>query len=188
MKQLTLSYRRLLPDASDHFDQPIKGSYLADLGALLDGRSLGNSGAVAKQMVFSVARVLRSFANQFEDLITFLETVLHRHPPLLHASDEFSDQYLRSRIAQPHKNALRDLTQINMLELEGKNDQDWIIVPQLNTLPLQACSKDPAKRCRLLQTQSTYLLSYILGFVRFNSTQEFRGTVSWQKSPSECYH
>jgi hypothetical protein len=31
-----LSYRRLLPDASNHVNQPVKGSYLADLDALLD--------------------------------------------------------------------------------------------------------------------------------------------------------
>jgi len=82
VEQLTLTiaalmnYRRLLPDFLDDLDQPIKGSYLADLDTLLYGHSLGNSGTVWEQMAFALVRVLRSFMHQFEDLITFLETVL----------------------------------------------------------------------------------------------------------------
>jgi hypothetical protein len=88
-----MSYRRLLPDLSDNSDRPIRGSYLADLDALLDGYSLGNSGIVAERMVFSLVRVFRSSGNQFEELTTFLETVLNREPPLLHVFDGFCDQY-----------------------------------------------------------------------------------------------
>ena len=87
----TLNYRRLLPDAKDHLDKVINGSYLADLDGLLDGRSLGNSGVVAEQMVFSLVRVLRFSANQFEDVSNFLETVLNTRPPLLASS--WTDDY-----------------------------------------------------------------------------------------------
>jgi hypothetical protein len=46
--------------------------YLADLDTLLDRQSLGNSGAVAEQMVFSLVRVLRSSpTNQFEAHVAF---------------------------------------------------------------------------------------------------------------------
>jgi hypothetical protein len=41
-----MGHRRLLPDLSDDYDQPINDSYLDDLDALLSGRSLGNSGIV----------------------------------------------------------------------------------------------------------------------------------------------
>lgn len=68
-----MNYRRLLPHVSDHSDQPIKGSYLADLDALLRGDSHGNSRRVLEQMVFVLVRVLPSFMDQFKALITFLE-------------------------------------------------------------------------------------------------------------------
>jgi hypothetical protein len=184
-----LSFRRLLPDVSDHFDQPIKGSYLADLDALLEGESLGNSGAVAEQMTFSLVRVLRSFANQSEDLITFLETVLDRRPPLLHAFDGFSDRYLRSRIdAQPHQNALVDLSQIKLSELGGKNDQDWIIVTQMSTLSLQGCSQRPNETIPSPVDTEYVLTVLLLLLVRPKSIQGLHGAVSWQKFPSEYCH
>jgi hypothetical protein len=73
-----MNYRRLLPDLSDDSDQPIAGSYLADLDALLVDHSLGNSGKVGEQMVFALIRVLRlrPFVDRYEDIITFLETTL----------------------------------------------------------------------------------------------------------------
>lgn len=40
--------RRLLYNFLDHSDQPIKGSHLTDLDAILRGESLGNSGRVAE--------------------------------------------------------------------------------------------------------------------------------------------
>ncbi len=46
-------------------------------------------------MAFALVRILRFFMHQFEDLVTFLETVLDRESSSLHVFDEFSDQYLR---------------------------------------------------------------------------------------------
>lgn len=141
-----MSYRRLLPDVSDHFDQPIKGSFLADLNVLLDGQPLGNSGAVTEQMVFSLVRVLRSFGDQFEDIIIFLETILDRYPPLLHVFDGFSDQHLRSRIsARPHKTAVVGLSQIEMPELREGDDSNWVTVEHLDALSLQNFSQSPTE-------------------------------------------
>lgn len=101
MEQLALStaalmsYRRLLPDLLDDSGQPIKGSSLVDLDALLNGHLLGNSTRVVEKMVFELVRVLRSFANQFKDPITFLDTVLDREHLLLHELEGLSDQYSR---------------------------------------------------------------------------------------------
>lgn len=61
---------------------------------------------VGEQIVFALIRVLRSFGDQFEDLITFLDTVLDRSLLLLHVFDGFCDQYLSQRIdGQTHKTA-----------------------------------------------------------------------------------
>ena len=105
-----MSYSRLLPDHQDHLEQPIKSSYLADLDAHFQGDSLGNSGRVAEQMVFALIRVLSTFGDQYEDLITFLVTALDRDPPLLHPLDGLSDQYLRCRIDRQTHRAAFDTT------------------------------------------------------------------------------
>jgi hypothetical protein len=75
-----MRYQRLLPDRLDDSDQPIRGSYLGDLDALLNDQSLGNNGIVWERMTFSLLRVLHSFASQYENLIAFLDTVLDREP------------------------------------------------------------------------------------------------------------
>jgi hypothetical protein len=128
-----MNYRRLLPDVSDHSDQPIRGSYLADLDALFHGHSLGNSGRVAEQTVFALIRVLHSFVGQFEDLIMFLETALDREPLLLHVLDGFSDKYLRWRIgSRTHEIAFKivieEVSHLKMPELRRDGDSDWVHV------------------------------------------------------------
>jgi len=133
-----MNYRRLLPDFLDDSDQPIKGSYLADLDALLNGHSLGNSGTVWEQMAFALVRVLRSFMHQFEDLVTFLETVLDRKPSSLHVFDGFSDQYLCRMInGQNHEIATVELSYFKAPELRGDDDPDWITVTHSEELSLQ---------------------------------------------------
>lgn len=121
--------RRLLPDFLDHLDQPIKGSYLADLNALLRGESLGNSRRVAEQIVFSLVRELYSFGDQFKDLIVFLETALDQERSPLHVFDGFNDRYLRLRIErQPHKKAIEVLSSVKAPDLERDVDSEWIHV------------------------------------------------------------
>lgn len=122
------SYRQLLPDFLDDFDEPIKGSYLADLNAFLHGELLGNSGRVAEQIVFSLVRELSSSRDQFNDLIAFLETALDCERPPLHVFDGFSDRYLRLRIeGHHHKTAIEVLSRVKVPELGGV-DSDWIDV------------------------------------------------------------
>jgi hypothetical protein len=133
-----LSYRRLLPDLSDDSDRPIRGSYLADLDALLDGHQLGNSGVVAERIVFSLIRVFRSSGKQFEDLTTFLETVLDREPPLLHVFDGFCDQYCSRRIdGDAHETPMVELSHLKMPGLREDGDPDWITVTLPEALPVQ---------------------------------------------------
>jgi hypothetical protein len=137
--------------SADATVQPITGSYLADLGALLAGHSLGNSGKVGEQMVFALLRVLRlrPFVDQYKDLVTFLETALDREPPLLHHFDGFSDQYLCRMInGQPHKTAIDELSRIKMPELREDNDSDWITVTHpLQELHIQGHSQGPYSDC-----------------------------------------
>lgn len=78
-----MSYRRLVPDRLDDADQPIKGSYLADLDAHLDGQPLGNSGVLIQHMVFSLSRALNYFNDQFECLSDLLVSTLDIETPLL---------------------------------------------------------------------------------------------------------
>jgi hypothetical protein len=148
-----MSYRRLLLDLSDDSDRPIKGSYLADLDALLDGHSLGNSGIVGERMLFSLVRVFRSFVNQFVDLAMFLETVLDREPPLLHVFDGFCDQYLSRRIGgHTHETAMVELSHLKMPELRGDGDSDWVTVTLSEALPVQDHSQRPCSNYTLPAT------------------------------------
>jgi hypothetical protein len=114
-----MNYRRLHRDFSDDFNQPVRGSYLADLTALLRGYALGNSGKVAERMVFALVRNLLLFEERFEDLITFLETTIDRKHPPLHVLDGFSDEYMRLRIGDGllHDAAVTALAGIRMPDL-----------------------------------------------------------------------
>lgn len=123
-----MSYWRLFPNFLDNFDEPIKGSYLADLNAFLHGELLGNSGRVAEQIVFLLVRELSSSGDIFNDLIAFLETALDRERPPLHVFDGFSNWYLRLRIeGHHHKIAIEVLSRVKVPELGGV-DSDWIDV------------------------------------------------------------
>lgn len=124
-----MSCRRLLSDFSEHVDQPIKGSYLADLHAFLYGASPKTSGRVAEQIVFSLVRELSSSRDQFNDLIAFLETALDCEPRPLYVLDGFTDGYWRLKIkSQPHTTAIKELSRFNVLELGEVDDSDWIDV------------------------------------------------------------
>ena len=122
-----MNYRRFFPDVLDHFDQPISGSFLADLDAHFRGCLLGNSGKVAEKMVFALLRVLYPLTSKYEGLITFLETTLDRERPPLHLFDGFTDHYFRLRISyQSHKIARLELSGVKMPELGGDDDPDWV--------------------------------------------------------------
>ena len=143
VEQLTLTitawaiYRRILPDRLDNTQQPIRGSFVADLDALLHGAALGNSGKVAERMAFALLCELYTSVDQFESLIRFLETVLDRENPPWHIFDGFSIEYLRLRIkGQPHEGAIAAISQIKMPELRQNNDLDDInVMHRKATLP-----------------------------------------------------
>jgi hypothetical protein len=135
IEQLTLtmaalmSYQRLFSHNSGDSDQPIKGSFLGDLDALLNGHLLGNSGIVGERMTISLIRVLRSDVDQSENLTIFLDTTLDQEPPSLHAFDGLSDQYWRQRIdGQSHEEAMVEISRFNMPELRGDDDPDWVTI------------------------------------------------------------
>jgi hypothetical protein len=170
-----MSYRRLYPDSSDHSDQPIKASYLADLDALLNGRSLGNSGVVGERMIFSLVRVLCYFVDQFADLVTFLVTVLDRDPPLLHVFDGFSDQYLLRRInGQPHETAIGELSHSEMPELGTDDDPDWVTVTRMEALSLQDHSQKPYSETKMPVVETEYVPAVLFLLV---CTDRCRGSV-----------
>lgn len=152
-----VNYRRLLPDLLDYPDYPVMSIYLADLDALLHA-SHKNLGKVVEQTAFALIRVLDSFMDQFKDLIIFLETALDREPPLLHAFDGSSDQYLRLRIkGQSHKTAIVELSRIKMLKLRGDDDADWVNVTYPEELSLQGLNlgnQRPSSDYALLNTEA----------------------------------
>lgn len=101
-----LGYSRLLPDNLDHFGVPFRSSYLVDLDAHFRGRALGNRGKLMEHVVFAMIRVLSTFGNTYEDMVTFLVAVHNREPPLLHTLAGLSDRYLSLRIgAANHETA-----------------------------------------------------------------------------------
>lgn len=117
-----LTYRRLCPDFSDDSEQPVTGSYVADLDSLLRGDHLGNSGRVAERMVFALARELRLSGEGFEDLRTFLETILDRECPPLHVSEGFCDEYIRLRMnGMLHDSAITELAGLRLPQLRKKD-------------------------------------------------------------------
>ena len=48
-----LCRERLFPDTADDAAQPVHGSYLADLNAILNSQSLGNTRTVVERMICS---------------------------------------------------------------------------------------------------------------------------------------
>jgi hypothetical protein len=134
-----MNYRRLCPDRSDDLVRPIKSSYLHDLDALFRGDALGNSGTVAKRMVFALIRVFGA-EDRFEGLKTFLEDITDQEPPLLHVCDGLSDQYMkRMTVGLDHDTAFaavsRELAPWNVPEVkhegadwlcEVKEEEDWL--------------------------------------------------------------
>ncbi|KAF7505078.1 hypothetical protein GJ744_001297 [Endocarpon pusillum] len=138
-----MSYRQLVPDQLDGFDQPITGSYLGDLDAHLDGEPLGNSGIVGLRMGFSLLRVLNSYEGRFRDLINCLGTAFDLETPLLHLWDGLSDQYWSRRImGQPHESAMEEVSQLQMPNFrrdKTKSRQSAMSVPQ----PLPNADQEP---------------------------------------------
>ena len=129
---------QFLSNFMDYFDPLIKGSYLADLDAVVSSELVENSGRVAEQIIFSLVRELYSFGNQFNNLFTFFKSTPDWKRPLLYIFDGFNDQYLYQWIKnQPHKTAIVELSHVKMPKLGGNNDFNWINATHLEESSIQ---------------------------------------------------
>ena len=113
-----LCHGRLLPYTSDDTVQPINGYYLADLDALLSGKSLSNQRAVFERTGFSFLRVLTAFGDEYETIIQILAVALDKDPPLLEPFDGLTDQYGVERIKKktPHLSAYEGVKGLGLMK------------------------------------------------------------------------
>lgn len=129
-----LCHERLLLYTSYDTVRPINGCYLADLDALLSGKSLSNRRTVLERMCFSILRVLGTLGDEYEDMIIFLAITLDIQAPLLEPFDGLTDQYLLSRICNElnHKSAYKGVADLRsmraMPELDKDDGIEWVMV------------------------------------------------------------
>ncbi len=74
-----LCHARLLPYTSNDIAKPIRGCYLADLDALLNGHSLSNRRMVFEKMGSALLPILYTFEDEYRDMIQLLAIVLGQH-------------------------------------------------------------------------------------------------------------
>jgi hypothetical protein len=130
-----LGYQRLLPFTPNDTTRPIKGSYLADFDAVVNGDHLSNQRTVFERMAFSFLRVLDTFKDDHHNIRRFLATVLDTNTPVLDSFDGFSDQYWVRRMENglAHKDAF-EMTGLQYLieEIVGLGtDEDWVMLQSL---------------------------------------------------------
>jgi hypothetical protein len=101
-----LCLQRLLPCSSD-ITQPIKGCFLADLGALLTGERLSNECTVLERMIFSFSQALDTFGGEYQDTRQLINAVLDTDTLPLEHPDRISVQYwiYRTKKRLAHKAA-----------------------------------------------------------------------------------
>ena len=122
-------HERLLPHSTNDTIKPIKGSYLADLDALLKGQTLSNKRTVFESIAFSFLRVLNTFDDKNINLIQLLATTLDKEAPLLDRFDGITDQYIAARIKDEvtHSSALEMVDCLELMELIQDNEKEWVI-------------------------------------------------------------
>jgi hypothetical protein len=81
----------------DDTAQPIGGSYLADLDAILNGQDISNRRTVFEQMILSLLRVLYTLENS-EETVRLLAEVLDKEASLLEPLDGVVDQYCARKL------------------------------------------------------------------------------------------
>jgi hypothetical protein len=103
-----LCYQRLLPYSSDDATNSIRGDYLADFDALINGEPLTNKRMAFEQMMFSFLRAINAFKIDYQVIRQLLATVLDKDSPALEPSYRLLDQYwickMKNRLS--HKDAL----------------------------------------------------------------------------------
>jgi hypothetical protein len=82
-------------------------------------------------MVFSLARVLETLGDDFQEMVQFLLTVVDRDQPLLNPCDGLSERYWQYRVkGSPHDNAF-EFARFPKLFTEASDsdseiDDDWV--------------------------------------------------------------
>jgi hypothetical protein len=127
-----LCYKRLLPYTPNDTAQSIKGSYLADFDALMNGEPLSNVQVVFERMALSFLRVLDTAIEDYQDICQLLVTALDAVKPILLESFEgFSDQYwVRRKEKLDHKDAFGCLMETTVW-LDTNDKEGWMMVPSL---------------------------------------------------------
>ena len=132
-----LCHKRLLPYCLTDGTQSIRGSYLSDFDALIQGKFLSNERAVFERMLFSLLRTLETFTDGFQDICELLATVLKTPTPMLHRFDGFSDEYWAYRMSRlTHEEAFRKTNIQDIMDyivtLDVDDEEGWKMVWCLN--------------------------------------------------------
>ncbi len=134
-----LCRERLLPYNKADTAHPIRGSYLADFDAILNGQALSNRRTVFEQTVSSLLRVLNTLEDGSENIIQLLDAVLDKEASVLGPLDGCSDQYWAKRI-QDRLNHSRAFDEARdellklveaMLKKDMDTDAEWMVVSRL---------------------------------------------------------
>lgn len=130
-----LGYQRLLPFTPNDTTRPIKGSYLADFDAIVNGDPLSNQRTVFERMAFSFLRVLDTFKDDHHNTRRLLVIVLDTNTPLLDSLDGISDQYWIRRMKDglTHEDAFEMVGHHHLVEetVGLGMDEDWVILQSL---------------------------------------------------------
>ena len=129
-----LCHARLLPYTSNDTAQPIKGCYLADLDALLNGHSLSNRRVVFERMGSALLHILHTFGDEYRDMIQLLAIVLGKEAPMPESFDGFTEQYLVGRVEDQltHNSAFKKVWFLCLTEAMPElsmDGEEWIMVP-----------------------------------------------------------
>ena len=126
-----LCRERLLPYTIDDTAQPVGGSYLTDLDAILNGHDISSRRTVFEQMVFSLVRVLYTIGDS-GDLLQLLAEVLDKKPSLLTPLDGVSDQYCARKIrGHTHNEAFEEAREWLLESITTMfADTDWMMIPR----------------------------------------------------------
>jgi len=129
-----LCRERLLPYSVDDTTQPIGGSYLADLDAILNCQDISNRRTVFEQMILSLVRVLNTL-NTSEETVQLLMEVLDKEASLLQPLDGVADQYCAGKLHEhDHNSAFKEAREgllkcvETMLKSDRNDDAEWVVI------------------------------------------------------------
>lgn len=121
----------------DDITQPIGGSYLADLDAILNRQEISNRRTVFKQIILLLVRVLYTLNNS-EETVRLLVKVLDKEASLLEPLDGVADQYCARKLdGHNHNKAYEEARERflkcveAMLKRDRNADAEWMVIPRL---------------------------------------------------------